>query len=171
MYLSTAVEQDRVLPADESAIAKDDAVAVDTNRERLADRPSRILERQILDREVVGVDIHRRRAERADRQTVGPRIRGLQAVCDDRPSGILAHEGDKSLFTLDVYEFVVHAGLDCDDPPSVCARRLWRRVDGFLHGAVLPTAVGGDDRVWRRVTLTSRGGRRQRGHTHDREGG
>ena len=68
--VAPAVEKDRVLPAQEAAVPEHHAVAVHADRQRLADRPGRVLERQVLGGEIVRVDLHRRRPERADRLAV-----------------------------------------------------------------------------------------------------
>src|SRR5262245_52033501 len=71
--LPTAIEEDRVLPAQEPAVAEHHAIAVDAQREGLTDRSRGVLERQVLGREVVRVDDRRRRAERPDRLAVDAR--------------------------------------------------------------------------------------------------
>ena len=51
--LPAAIEQNRVLPADKTAVAKRGAVAIDPDRERLADGPGGVFKRQVLGGKIV----------------------------------------------------------------------------------------------------------------------
>src|SRR3954465_14786449 len=64
--MPTAIAQDRVLPAEEVAIAKRRPIAIDANRQRLPDPAGGVFERQVFAGEIVGIDVNRRRAEGTD---------------------------------------------------------------------------------------------------------
>ena len=151
--VAAAIEKDGVLPAEEAAVAKRHAIAVDPDRERLPDGAGGVLERQVLGGEVVGVDDGGGRAERADRQAVGPEPGRRQVVGQDRARGILADERHEPLFALDVDQLAVGPGLDEDDPAGGRARVLRHGVDRLLDRPILPAAVGGNDGVGRAGTL------------------
>src|SRR5262249_19678151 len=127
--LTAAVEEDRVLPSKEAAVAKDDSIAVDAQRQRLADWAGAVLEGQVLCREVVGVDDGRRRTERADRFAVDARHVRVEVVGEHRARGILADQRDEALLALHVDQLAIGAGLDEDDPAIRWRRILRHRID------------------------------------------
>ena len=156
--LPAAVEQDRVLPPHEPAAAEGGAVAVHAHGERLPPLgPRGVLEGQVLRREVVRVDLRGRRAEGADGSSVGPREEGVEVVRDDRPLGVLSHQGEEALLPLDVEALAVGSRLDVDDPGPLATRR-GSGEDGRLERLELAGAVRGHHGVGvRRPALRVRG--------------
>ena len=71
----------------EPAVAEAHAVAVDRDGDRLTDRARIVADRQVLHREVVGVDDEGGRAKGPDRLAVEPLHAGVQPVDEDRASG------------------------------------------------------------------------------------
>src|SRR4029079_8630240 len=161
--LPAAIEKDRVLPAEEPAVAEHHAIAVDAQRERLPVGSGGVLEGQVLGGEIVGVDDRRRRPERAHWLAVGTGIAGLQSVGQDRRRRIVPDEHHEPLFALDVEQLVVGAGPDGDDPPPRRGGLLRRGVDRLLDASILTAAISGHDRVNRRRRLTERRGRDEHG--------
>src|SRR5947209_13297737 len=143
--LPPAVEQNRVLPAEEAAVAERDAVAVNAQGERLPDGAGGVLEGEVLGGEVVGVNVGRGRAERADGQARRPREVRVQVEGENRPRRVLADETDEVLLALHVDQLFVCARLDADDGGAVGGGRLRHGVDRLLHGLVLARAVRRDD--------------------------
>src|SRR5215472_14434385 len=54
--LAPTIQKDSVLPTQKPAVAKNNAIAVNANCERLAHRAGRVFESNVLGREIVGVD-------------------------------------------------------------------------------------------------------------------
>jgi len=100
--LAAAVQENGVLPAEETRVPEHRPVAVDAERERLADRPGGVLQGQVLGGEVIGVDHDGRRPERADRLPVRSGHVGVQVEGDLGRHRILADQGEKPLLPLDI---------------------------------------------------------------------
>src|SRR5262249_45702094 len=68
--LAATIEENCVLPTEKATASKKKAVAIPTNRQRLADRPRRVLKSYVFKRDIVGIDLRRRRAKGRDDLTV-----------------------------------------------------------------------------------------------------
>ena len=88
--LPPAIEQNCILPAEETAVAERGAVAVHADGERLADRCAGILERDVFRREIVRINCCRRRLERADGAALGVGDAGVKIEREDGVRRILA---------------------------------------------------------------------------------
>ena len=55
--LSSAIQKNRVLPAEETTVTKYDAITVNANGERLTNRASRIFKGDVLGGEVVSINL------------------------------------------------------------------------------------------------------------------
>src|SRR6266481_6545343 len=134
------IGKDRVLPAEESTVAKGNSIAINTNRQRLANRTGGILECDILGAEVVCIDKGRGRAKSADRFAVRTGHFGIQVICKNSIRRILADKVEKPLFALDIDQFLIGARFDADDGwVRRCAGRSGVNcgLDGFeFRGAV-----------------------------------
>src|SRR5436309_3285150 len=88
--LPPAIQEKRVLPAQKTAVAKRDAVAIHANRKRLADRAGGIFERHILRRKIIGIDGRGRCLERANRcGAFDVRDTGVEIESKNRVGGII----------------------------------------------------------------------------------
>jgi hypothetical protein len=72
--MPTAIGEDGVLPAQEPTVAKGNSIAINPNRERLANRTRRIFKGDIFGAKIVCIDKGRGRAKGANRFAVGPGI-------------------------------------------------------------------------------------------------
>ena len=143
--LPATIDEDRVLPTEEATLAKDSAVAIDANGKRLANRPRRILESNVLSGEVISIDLRGRRAKSANRFVVFADQVRIQVIGEYGLCSVLADESDETLFMLHVDEFFVGSGLNENDCRIVGASVLRNGVDCFLHGFELATAIGSHD--------------------------
>src|SRR6267142_5639228 len=101
------IGEDRVLPAEESTVAKGNSIAINTNRQRLANRAGRILECDILGAKIVCIDKGRGRAKSADRFAVRTGHFGIQVIRKNSIRRILAYQVQKPLFALDIDQFPI----------------------------------------------------------------
>src|SRR6267142_3876841 len=109
------IGKDRVLPAQESKVAKGNSIAINTNRQRLANRAGGILEGDILGAKIVCIDKRRGRAKSADRFAVRTGQFGIQVICKNSIRRILANKTQKPLFALDIDQFLILARFNADD--------------------------------------------------------
>ena len=152
--LPAAIDQNRVLPAEKAAVAKDDAIALDANSQRLPYRAGRILKGEVLNREVVRVDESRRRTESADGLAIRADHVRVQVVGENRLLRIFTDQMHEPLFVLHVDEFFVDSRLDVDDCRIVEASSLRNGINGFLNGLELTGAVSRDDNICLRLRQT-----------------
>ncbi len=169
--LTAAVQEHGVLPARETAVAEDGAVAVDAERERLPDGAGGVLEAELLRREVVRIDHGGRRPEGPDRLAVGALRVHVEVEADHGRLRVLADERQEPLLALDEDPLPVDTRPDVDDPAPVGATRGCGRDCG-LQRLELATTVGGDDRVRIRQPAGRSGERQRRGESEcDDQGG
>ena len=132
--LPAAIEQDRVLPAEKTAVAKRGLVAIDTNGQRLADGPSGILKRNVFGCEIIRIDRRGWRLERADGFAFGIGDAGVKIEGENRVRGIgiLTDKAEEGFLTLHVNEFFVDARRDVNDH-RIIPTAGWHRHDRRLH--------------------------------------
>ena len=117
--VTAAVDEERVLIAEQTAAAKNGAVAVDADREGLAlRRAGGVGEGEILQREVVGVEAHGGRTEGGGRFPVGSGIVVAELEGQDRFLRGLTDERDEAFLPLDVHNLAIRAGLDEEGPTA-----------------------------------------------------
>src|SRR5262249_42065465 len=133
-------------PAEKTTVPKHEPVAVQPDRQRLADWARGIFECDVLRGEIVGIDLRRRRAERADRFIVEPDEIRVQIETDYRRLRVFADQMEETLLALDVNEFLVSPRLDVDEYVIGRAPR-GHGHDGFLHGLEPGAAVLGDEKI------------------------
>ena len=158
--LPAAVDENRVLPAEEPAIAERRAVAVHADGERLTDWPGRIRECDVLRREIIRINRRRRCLEGADGFAFRVRDAREEIVRQNGVRRALADELEVTFLALNVDEFLVSAGRNVDDHGGF-PRAHRHGHDGRLHGRERRRTVGGDVKICLRKS--GRNGQQQRG--------
>ena len=64
--MAATIGENRILPAEKPAVAKHHAVAINADGQRLAHGSGGVFKRDVFRREIVRINLRRRRAERAD---------------------------------------------------------------------------------------------------------
>jgi len=143
VIMAPAIVKYCVLPAQETAMAKRHAVAIDARGEGLSFRPGAIFERDVLGHEIVGVDPGGRRAKRADGPAVGAGEAGEQIETQNGRARVVAQQMKEAFLALDVDQFPIRSRFDMDDGGMGGAAE--RRVaDGRLDAGELPAAIESD---------------------------
>ena len=144
--LAAAVQQNRILPPEETAVAEHRAVAVHADGQRLPDRARGVFKRDVFRREIIRVNERRRGAERAQGFAVKVGEVGLQIAGDDGGGRVFTHQFEKAFLALHIDQFPVDAGFDVNDHRMGAGARRHGH-DGGLHIGELAAAVGGDNEV------------------------
>jgi hypothetical protein len=136
---------ERVLPAEEAAVAKRRAIPGDVNRQSLPVIAGGVFEGDVLGGEVVALKYDRRGIGRREFSTLRIDSEDVLVVGDDGPGGVGALEGDERLIGGDNEMALVGARRDFDDE---CLGRVgWRGVDGRLERLVAGCIVRRDGRA------------------------
>ncbi len=154
--LTPAINQNRVLPAEETAVAERGAVTIHANRQGLPDRPGGVGKRDVFRRKIVGVNRRGRRFERAERFAIQIGHGSIQAEGEDGVGGIIANEAKVCFLTLHIHQLVIHAGFDMNDDRVDGAAGRYRH-DGRLDAFELAGTIGGNGDV--RLRAQRRGGK------------
>ena len=146
--MTAAIEKNGVLPAEKTAVAKREPIAVGSECERLTDRPGMVRDRDVFPEHAVAVDLHCGSAKCADGFAVGPGEIRVEVERDDRVCGAFAEHMDIAAFALDVDAFGIGAGFHENYP----ARRgrigaHGRDADRLLKRGELTRTVERDDSV------------------------
>src|SRR6185436_8676763 len=144
-----SVCQDGVLPAQKTTVAKCISIAIEPDLQGLPDGTGRVLEREVLRCEVIGIDQSRSRAEGPNRFAVWSSHPRMQAVSQYTLSRVIAFQAEKPFLALDVDQFFVDARLYVNDPGSFAGAR-GRGIDRVLHGFELPISIWSDRSIGRR---------------------
>src|ERR1700677_3260775 len=121
--LTAAVQQDCVLPTQESAVTESRALAINADGQRLADRACRVLKGQVFRREIVRINGRGWRFESADGFSFGIGDTGIEVVAEDRIRWILADQGEVLFLSLDINQFTVRACRNVNDHRILQAAR------------------------------------------------
>ena len=151
--LAPAIEQDRVLPAEEPTVAEHRPVPVHAEGEGLPDRAGGILKREIFGGEIIRIDRGGRGLERANGAALGIGDAGVQVKRQHGVGGVVADQLEKSFFALEIDEFAIDAGGDVNHDGVLAAagrhrhdgrlNRLERRPPGGGHIQVRLSEEGG----------------------------
>ena len=147
----SAIQQQRVLPAQQPAAAKFAAIAIHPQRHGLPDRTRGVRDRDIFPLHAIAIDLHGRRAKRAQRPAIGSRLLRMQIERDHRLRGILSMHPDMPALALHIHPLAVGAGLHEDVPPrrgGIGAHR--RGADRLLDRAKIARTVRRHNGVRRR---------------------
>ena len=156
-----SVCQDRILPAEKTAVTKCVSIPIEPDCQGLPYGTGGVFERNVLRRKVIRVDQRRSCAEGANRFAVRSSHPRVQTVSEYAFRRVLALQSEKTLLALDVNQFFVDSRLYVNDPGPVATAR-GRGVDRILHRFELPVAIGRDRRVGRRgPAAANQDGKRQ----------
>jgi hypothetical protein len=133
---------ERVLPAEEAAVAKRRAIPGDVNRQSLPVIAGGVFEGDVLGDEIGRVDQRAATAGGADffaRCILGL---GVEVPSEDRSRRVITSKGDAGSVKRDDDFFLVRPGLDVNGDALPVVRG--NRVNRSLNRSVIAAAVGGD---------------------------
>src|SRR5215831_6838687 len=149
--VTAAVEQNRVLPAQEAAITEDGTIAVYTQCQSLTHGACAVLKRDVFGGEIVCVNENRRGAKRADRSPIRADHVRVEVIRNDSPDGIFSNERDEPLLALYIHHLAIDTCLYKDQPTMTLTGCLRYGVDGLLNCFVVAGPIGRDNSVRRRA--------------------
>lgn len=144
--LPAAIDEDRVLPAEKTTVAKYNAIGIHANGQCLSDRARRIFERDVLRREIFRVDHCGRRAKCANRFVVQSLQICIQVKREEGGFRIFANEMEETFLALNVNQFLIGAGLDVNEN-LIVRRAHWNSHDRGLNRFERRAAIGRDKQV------------------------
>jgi len=142
VIMPSAMVQQRILPTQKTAPAKDAAVTEYRRCRRLAHRSGTVLKGQIFRRKIISTDSHRRSSKGADFFAVFIPDAGIQMIGKNRGLCILADHSNKSLALRHNHALLIGARLNKNLNRFIVFRR--QRINCGLNRRIIGTSIRTD---------------------------
>jgi len=111
--LTTAIDEQRVLPSEKTTVLKNHAIGISKKSDCLRTRTERVLERYVFGAEIVRIN------ERAKRQSCVTCLLRTQPISQDCCLRVVTSKSQKALAAADANLFFVSTGFDANDNASL----------------------------------------------------
>ena len=148
--LASAIEEDRILPAEKTAMPERVMVAIHPNGQGLSDGTGGVLEGDVFRGKMVGVNSGGGGFKGAEGFAIHVGHAGIQIEGDNGFDRIITDEMEEGLLTLHIEQLAIDAGFDVNDD-RVGSGAGGHGHDGILYACELAGAIGGDEDVRLRI--------------------